>query len=57
MATKKTDWQRRFEELAKENRKLAKRANQRLVRLERAAESREGYSSIKELNNYTIVVY
>ena len=37
MATKKTDWQRRFEELAKENRKLAKRANQRLVRLERAA--------------------
>lgn len=37
MARKRTDWKSKFEELAKENRKLAKRANQRLVRLERAA--------------------
>ena len=37
MARQRTDWKSKFEELAKENRKLAKRANQRLVRLERAA--------------------
>ena len=48
MATKRKDWKAKWEAIAKENRKLAKRANQRLVRLERAAESREGYSSIKE---------
>ena len=48
MATKRKDWKAEWEAIAKENRKLAKRANQRLVRLERAAESRQGFSSIKE---------
>ena len=48
MATKRKDWKAEWEAIAKENRKLAKRANQRLLRLERAAEFRQGYSSIKE---------
>ena len=42
-AISKAEW----EAIAKENRKLAKRANQRLVRLERAAE-RPGMASVKE---------
>ena len=47
MATKRKDWKAEWEAIAKENRKLAKRANQRLVRLERAAE-RPGMASVKE---------
>ena len=47
MATKRKDWKAEWEAIAKENRKLAKRANQRLVRLERAAE-RPGMKSVKE---------
>ena len=40
------DWQAEWVELAKEYRKLAKRANQRMVRIERYAE-RPGYKAIK----------
>ena len=47
MATKRKDWKAEWKTIAKENRKLAKRANQRLVRLERAAE-RPGMASVKE---------
>ena len=47
MATKRKDWQSEWEAIAKENRKLAKRANQRLFRLEKAAE-RPGMASVKE---------
>ena len=47
MATKRKDWKAEWEAITKENRKLAKRANQRLVRLERAAE-RPGMASVKE---------
>ena len=45
MARQPIDWEARYNAIAAENRKLAKRANQRLVRLERAAKSR-GMSSI-----------
>ena len=45
MATKKKDWKSEYERLAAESRKLAKRANQRMVRLENYAD-REGYSQI-----------
>lgn len=46
MASKKTDWKAKYEALAAENRKLAKRANQRLVRLERAAKEQKGMHSV-----------
>lgn len=45
MATPKKDWKKIWEEVSKESRKLAKRANQRLVRLEHYSE-REGLSEI-----------
>ena len=45
MATPKKDWKREWEQTAAKARKLAKRANQRMVRLERYAE-KPGYSSI-----------
>lgn len=45
MATPKKDWKKEWEAVSKESRKLAKRANQRLVRLEMYAE-REGLSEI-----------
>ena len=47
MATPKKDWKTEWEQTAAKARKLAKRANQRMVRLERYAE-RPGYSSIKK---------
>lgn len=43
---KAKDWEPEWVELAKEYRKLAKRANQRMVRIERYAE-RPGYKAIK----------
>lgn len=45
MATKKKDWKAEWDAVSKESRKLAKRANQRLVRLEQYSE-REGMSEI-----------
>ena len=45
MATARKDWEQEWKQISKESRKLAKRANQRLVRLERYAE-REGLSDI-----------
>ena len=45
MATPKKDWKKEWEAVSKESRKLAKRANQRLVRLEQYSE-REGLSEI-----------
>lgn len=45
MATPRKDWKKEWEAVSKESRKLAKRANQRLVRLEMYAE-REGLSEI-----------
>lgn len=45
MATPKKDWKKEWEAVQKESRKLAKRANQRLVRLEHYSE-REGLSEI-----------
>ena len=45
MPTKKKDWKKEWEAVSKESRKLAKRANQRLKRLETYAE-REGLSEI-----------
>ena len=45
MATKRKDWKAEYEKIAAESRKLAKRANQRMVRLEKYSE-REGYSEI-----------
>ena len=45
MATPKKDWKKEWEAVSKESRKLAKRANQRLVRLEHYSE-REGLSEI-----------
>lgn len=45
MATKKKDWKAEWEAISKESRKLAKRANQRLVRLERYSQ-RKGLSEI-----------
>lgn len=45
MATKKKDWKAEWEAVSKESRKLAKRANQRLVRLEQYSK-REGMSEI-----------
>ena len=47
MATPRKDWKAEYEKIAAESRKLAKRANQRLVRLERYAQ-REGYKPIKK---------
>lgn len=45
MATPRKDWKREWEQTAAKARKLAKRANQRMVRLERYSQ-RDGYSSI-----------
>ena len=45
MSTPKKDWKKEWEAVQKESRKLAKRANQRLVRLEHYSE-REGLSEI-----------
>lgn len=45
MATARKDWEAEWKQISKESRKLAKRANQRLVRLERYA-GREGLSDI-----------
>jgi len=47
MATPQKDWKTEWEAISKQSRKLAKRANQRLVRLERYSE-RPGYSNIKK---------
>ena len=47
MATPMKDWKTEWEQLATEARKLAKRANQRMVRIEDYSE-REGMSGIKE---------
>lgn len=47
MSTQKKDWQAEWRAIQKESRTLAKRANQRLVRLERYSQ-REGLSGIKE---------
>ena len=48
MARQPIDWEARYKAIAAENRKLAKRANQRLVRLERAAKAR----GMKSILNY-----
>ena len=48
MARTPIDWEARYKAIAAENRKLAKRANQRLVRLEHAAKSR----GMKSILNY-----
>lgn len=45
MATPKRDWKSEWQKIQKESRKLAKRANQRLVRLERYSQ-RQGMSEI-----------
>ena len=45
MATPRKDWQKEWERVQKQARKLAKRANQRMVRLERKAKQ-PGYSNI-----------
>ena len=45
MATKQKNWEKEWKAIAAESRKLAKRANQRLVRLEQYSK-REGLSSI-----------
>lgn len=45
MATRQKDWKSEWERVQRESRKLAKRANQRLVRLEKYSE-REGLSEI-----------
>ena len=45
MARTPIDWEQRWKDIQAENRKLAKRANQRLVRLERAAQ-KKGMKSI-----------
>ena len=45
MPRKNVDWEKRYQEAAKEARKLAKRANQRMVRLEQYAK-RKGMSKI-----------
>lgn len=45
MATPRKDWKTEWEQTAAKARKLAKRANQRMVRLERYSQ-RDGYSSI-----------
>ena len=45
MATPKKDWKSEWEAISKESRTLAKRANQRMVRLERYSQ-REGLSEI-----------
>lgn len=47
MASVKKDWKTEWEAIAKENRKLAKRANQRMVRLERAAKAKGMQSILK----------
>ncbi len=47
MATPRKDWKTEWEQLATEARMLAKRANQRMVRLERYSE-RQGMGGIKE---------
>lgn len=47
MATQRKDWETEWEKLATEARMLAKRANQRMVRLERYSE-RQGMGGIKE---------
>ena len=47
MATPRKDWKKEWEETAKLSRKLAKRANQRMKRLEEYSK-RPGYSNIKK---------
>lgn len=47
MATARKNWEAEWKSISAESRKLAKRANQRLVRIERYAE-REGMASIKQ---------
>ena len=46
MATQPKDWQAEWIKLQAESRKLAKRANQRLLRLERAADKKPGMENI-----------
>lgn len=46
MATPRKDWKKEYEKIAAESRKLAKRANQRLVRLEQYSK-RDAYKDIK----------
>lgn len=50
MARVKKDWEAEFKALQKEARKLAKRANQRMVRIERLSESADVYSEVKEFS-------
>lgn len=45
MPRKNTDWEKEFQKVAKEYKKLAKRANQRMVRLERYSK-RPGYTGV-----------
>ena len=47
MATPRKDWETEWEQLATEARRLAKRANQRMLRIERYSE-RQGMGGIKE---------
>lgn len=56
MATPKRDWEAEWRAIQKESRTLAKRANQRLVRLERYSQ-REGLSGIKEFAYKNAVQY
>lgn len=48
MARKRTDWEKEWERVAKEYRRLAKQANERMVRLERYSE-REQFKGILEM--------
>lgn len=50
MARMKKDWEAEWQKYQKEARKLAKRANQRMVRIERYAESADVYSEVKEFS-------
>ena len=50
MARVKKDWEAEFKALQKEARKLAKRANQRMVRIERLSESADVYSEVKDFS-------
>lgn len=48
MPRKKTDWQAEWQRVAKEYRTLAKRANQRMVRIERYSQEREKLKNLKK---------
>ena len=48
MARKNVDWEQRYQETLRKYTKLAKRANQRMVRLERYAKEREGMSELAQ---------